>query len=456
MAQFVGPIQDPLESDQGCPEVRNAVMATTTVELPSDSSNRTLTIARMFVVPFPYHVQEGEEELEQQFTPMYLVYAPRQPRWMRSTWRCRASQQLRDVSIPNNVRGLCNRCFYDCKSLRLVNFGSSSSLERIGDSCFEGSGVEEVSIPDSVRRLCDRCFYGCKSLRRVNFGSSSSLELIGDSCFADSGVEEMSIPDGVRQLCDDCFKWCGNLRRVNFGSASSLERISARCFAGSGLVDFAIPSTVGTIGGGAFGECRLPEGLICRDGCHFRALDGLVLSHDCELCFCSYGVLSSVRIPDAVRGLCNRCFYGCKSLRRVNFGSSSSLELIGVSCFAESGVEEVSIPDSVRRLCDRCFYGCKRLRRVKFGSSSSLERIGVECFADSGVEEVSIPDGVRELCDRCFKWCENLRRVNFGSSSSLERIGAHCFAESGLDTQHCLSDWLLSPIESADDEFASE
>ena len=86
----------------------------------------------------------------------------------------------------------------------------------------------------------------------------------------------------------------------------------------------------------------------------------------------------------------------------MNFGSSSSLELIGVSCFESSGVEEVSIPDSVRELCDRCFYECKSLRRVNFGSSSSLERIGLSCFERSGVEKVSIPDSVRVLYHGCF------------------------------------------------------
>ena len=87
----------------------------------------------------------------------------------------------------------------------------------------------------------------------------------------------------------------------------------------------------------------------------------------------------------------------------------------------------MSIPDGVRELCDRCFYSCKSLRRVTFGSSSLLERIGVSCFAGSGVEEVNIPDGVRELCDRCFEGCKSLRRVMFGSSSSLERIGFRAF-----------------------------
>ena len=91
---------------------------------------------------------------------------------------------------------------------------------------------------------------------------------------------------------------------------------------------------------------------MCRDGCRLRALDGLVLSHDCELCYCSYGVLSSVCIPDSVRELCDCCFKGCKSLRRVYLGSSSSLDLIGYSCFEDSGVEEVSILDGVRDLCD--------------------------------------------------------------------------------------------------------
>ena len=52
--------------------------------------------------------------------------------------------------------------------------------------CFEGGGVEEVSIPNGVRELCDRCFKECRSLRRVDFGSSSSLERIGFRAFPSS------------------------------------------------------------------------------------------------------------------------------------------------------------------------------------------------------------------------------------------------------------------------------
>ena len=125
----------------------------------------------------------------------------------------------------------------------------------------------------------------------------------------------------------------------------------------------------------------------------------------------------------------------------MTFGPSSSLERIGVSCFESSGVEEVSVPDSVRELCDGCFKGCLSLRRVTFGPSPSLERIGVEAFGavkeayrdcPCGLEEMSIPDCVRELCDGCFKWCSRLRRVTFGPSSSLNRSGFNALPRHAL------------------------
>ena len=145
---------------------------------------------------------------------------------------------------------------------------------------------------------------------------------------------------------------------MTFGPCSSLERIGTDCFYRCGLVRFEIPASVRAIGGGAFGECALTGGIVCRDGCSFRALEGLVLSDDLSICFSSYGVLSSVCVPDSVRELCDRCFKGCSRLRRVTFGPSSSLERIGVSCFEGSGVEDVSVPDGVRELCDGCFKWC--------------------------------------------------------------------------------------------------
>ena len=151
-----------------------------------------------------------------------------------------------------------------------------------------------------------------------------------------------------------------------------------------------MPVSVRAIGGRALGECPLTGGIVCGAGCCFRAIDGLVLSDDCTICFSSYGVLSSVCVPDSVRELCDGCFKGCESLYRVTFGPASSLERVGAEVFGEVSdhfdntgwacweLHKISIPDSVRELADCCFKGCRAT--VTFGPSLSLERIGFDAL----------------------------------------------------------------------------
>ena len=135
-------------------------MATTTVDFLSDSSNRRWEIAGIL---------RPHDNVQFAGTPMYIVYAHGANSGLcwSSMLVGAARPQLRYVSIPDNVPELCDRCFMSCESLRLVNFGSFSSLERIGYSCFEESGVEEVSIPDSVRELCKGCFPAAKEVDEI-------------------------------------------------------------------------------------------------------------------------------------------------------------------------------------------------------------------------------------------------------------------------------------------------
>ena len=242
----------------------------------------------------------------------------------------------RQREILRTIAGVCQLVESECQdgsvAVYLVGVERSGALcDKDWNTFFER--IREVSIPLNARELCACCFKGCRSLRRVTFSPSSSLERIGVLCFAWTGVEEVSVPDGVCDLCDRCFEGCSSLRRVTFGPSSSVVRIGQLCFYQSGLVEFEIPVSVRALGGGAFGECALAGGIMCSDSCCFRAIANLVLSDGCKRCCCSYGNLSSVCIPDSVRELCDHCFEGCSSLRRVTFGPCSSLERIGFSCF---------------------------------------------------------------------------------------------------------------------------
>ena len=57
---------------------------------------------------------------------------------------------------------------------------------------------------------------------------------------------------------------------------------------------------------------------------------------------------------------------------------------------------QVSVPDCVRELCDGCFAGCCELRRITFGPSSRLEILGQGCFDGTQLSELNIPDCVPE------------------------------------------------------------
>ena len=130
---------------RGWHEVKSAVIASTTVECLTDSSDTTLDITGIFSSDID--VQHKQQVTG---TPKYVVYVSK----VDSLRRVSTPSSLIEISIPDSVRELCDGCFKRCKSLRRVTFGPSSSLERIGVSCFRESGVEEVSVPDSVRELC--------------------------------------------------------------------------------------------------------------------------------------------------------------------------------------------------------------------------------------------------------------------------------------------------------------
>ena len=347
-----------------------------------------------------------------------------------------------EVFVPDSVRELCDGCFCECKGLKSLIFGPSPSVERIGVDSLRGTSIARVVIPDSVRELGCRCFYRCGDLYEVLFSVSSLLERIGSRCFQSSRlrhifvpstvttigsgafylsslhdgipdlyglilcrpsafrvrnfllcdkfericysaigvVEWVTVPDFVRELCDRCFYKNDRIMGITFGVSSCLERIGSECFAFSGLVCFEMPASVRSVGGGAFNGCPLTEGFSCSEGCSFRVSCGLLLDEFCHHCYSCIGSPFEVFVPDSVRELCDGCFCKCKSLQRLRFGPSPSVERIGVDSLRGTSIVEAVIPDSVRELGCRCFYGCKHLHDVKFGAMSSLEYIAADVF----------------------------------------------------------------------------
>ena len=323
-----------------------------------------------------------------------------------------------------------------------VTFAQPSSIEDILGSAFAGDdeggcAFAEIFIPNSVRQIGEKCFYNCQNLRQITFGSPTFIQTIGVNFINRTNVAEIVIPDCVTHLSYDLFKGCENIAKVDFGPHSSLVCIERECFSESNIIEISLPRSLTKL------EDR------CFYGC--RKLVRLSFGQSLELsigreCFARTG-LQEIYIPDIVTEIRDSCFSFCSNLSHVHFGPASKLEVIGDFAFAGQDffydesfcsipLTEIHIPDSVRRLGESCFYNCL-LSRVTFGSGSHLVSIGESAFSGGNemgdgpgcpIEEFSVPETVEYINDWCFYNCYRLSSITFSPRSRLKSIGVAAFS----------------------------
>lgn len=86
---------------------------------------------------------------------------------------------------------------------------------------------------------------------------------------------------------------------------------------------------------------------------------------------------------------------------------------IGHRVFSDLPITSVKIPDSVKEICDCAFQGCGYLISVVIPDSVTI--IGSHSFADcKSLKSVKISDNVKSIC-HAFKNCESLTSVDIPS-----------------------------------------
>ena len=133
---------------------------------------------------------------------------------------------------------------------------SSWQLEKLGDKCFQDTGLEEIVVPAGVTTIGSEAFRGCWKLRSASFQKGGVLEEMGESCFQKSGLEEFAVPSSVKKIGAKAFADCTRLTKVSFKRDSRLESIGRLCFHNTGILAFCAPASLLHIGAGAFVQCK--------------------------------------------------------------------------------------------------------------------------------------------------------------------------------------------------------
>ena len=107
-------------------------------------------------------------------------------------------------------------------------------------------------------------FNGIRNLKRVSFQEGSRLEKIGENCFSGTGIEEFLAPPNLREIGTAAFSFCGSLERVVLNEG--LERLGeisydnrtyyAGAFRNTKIKQITLPSTLRVLGDNTFQECE--------------------------------------------------------------------------------------------------------------------------------------------------------------------------------------------------------
>ena len=119
-------------------------------------------------------------------------------------------------------------------------------------------------------------------------------------------------------------------------------------------------------------------------------IDGIPVTKIGEKCFEDHEEIQRVILPDTLKVIDYRAFYGCSGLTEMNL--PESLEKTGGWVFAHSGFSSVTFPEGFTSLGYGAFYGSDNLKTV------------------------ILPEGVTSIGENTFRMCPKLESVTIPSS----------------------------------------
>ena len=309
--------------------------------------------------------------------------------------------ELKTVTMNNNVSTIGKRAFAECTSLANVSF--AEGLKNIEASAFiHCDALADMIIPDSVESIGDDVFRDCDNLKHVTFSKS------------------------IKNIGSNLFHLCSNLKRIDvnednpqYASISGVlvDKIKRELLfypAGKSDTSYRIPDGIVNVGKEAFYECNNIKRIFLTNS--MKSIG--------ENAFFQMNSLEEVIMPDSIEKIGSGAFWGCKSLKDVKL--PNSVTEIGNGAFLGClGLTDIIIPDSVVCIKSGAFSACRNLVNVEI--SEGVTTIGANAFYECiRLKKVEIPESVTMIGEDAFAYCDSLKKVTIPSSVQSLSADAFC------------------------------
>ncbi len=147
--------------------------------------------------------------------------------------------ELKEVALAEGVKVLEKNAFKGCSSLEEIKL--PETLNKIGDSAFDGTSLKEIFIPADVDVIEKGVFTNCEELEAINVDNKNDNYFSVDGVLYDMSLGslllcpagkkgEVTVWDGTQNISEDAFIGCVNVTKVNV--PASVKEIAENAFNG--------------------------------------------------------------------------------------------------------------------------------------------------------------------------------------------------------------------------------
>ena len=276
--------------------------------------------------------------------------------------------------------------FYECTSLRTVEFGPSIRYIHYY-ALLECTSLESYSMPEGS-------IWNYYSVDDGVLMINETMMESGPAIFkypANKATKEYHVPDYVKTILANSFDYAFNLEKVILNEG--VEKIEA----------------------GAFHGCVALEAFeIDGDNPNFEVLDGVLYMEGLEelLCYPAGRTARVFDMPDSVMIILDYAFFRNVHLVEVLF--SSNLKAVGFEAFnSAQSLKRVVLPEGTMSIGENCFTLATNLRYVSL--PSTMEVIGAYLFR--GCTSLSVVQNASDLPLSSMHFVESKRTFYYYQDS---------------------------------------
>ena len=242
------------------------------------------------------------------------------------------------------------------------------------------------------------------------------VRTIYNNAFYGTNIIEVVIPEGVISIGESAFSCCYSLTSITI--PDTLLEIGVHAFLYSDNLPFVYNSNCKYLGTKYNPYFALLDVTNKNHSSYEISTDTKVIA---DYTFWDCTRLTSIIIPDGMRGIGSSAFNNCALLASVVI--PDSVVYLGDRAFQDcENLSSAIISKNITFIDVGTFYDCKKLSKIVIGNKVSY--IGVEAFLGcEKLDTVVIGNGVTFIDPWAFGYCDNLKNIYFiGSEDEWNKI----------------------------------